>query len=64
MPNVKFGNVKRTEGGLALPSSMPSAREINPPNIPERYHDPATSGLTVTVKPESNTFDLDMQPTD
>lgn len=62
VPNVSFANVKTTPGGLVLPSSMPSAQKMNTPNIPERYHDPATSGLTMTVKPESNTFDVDMRP--
>lgn len=35
--------------------------EPNPSDIPPKYRDPATSGLTMTVKPESNVFDVDMQ---
>ena len=63
MPKLDFSKVKCDKDGRPLPSTMPSALERNPPNIPGKYRDPATSGLTVTVKPESNTFDLDMQPT-
>jgi hypothetical protein len=63
MPKLDFSNVKCNKDGRPLPSTMPSVSERNPPNIPAKYHDPATSGLTMTVKPESNTFDVDMQPT-
>jgi hypothetical protein len=31
-------------------------------NIPEKYRQPLTSGLTLTVKPGDNRFDVDMQP--
>jgi hypothetical protein len=31
------------------------------PNIPNKYRDPSTSGLTFVVKPSNNTFDIDMQ---
>ena len=58
---VDFSKVKSAPDGLPIPSTMPSAAERNPPNIPQKYHDPATSGLTLTVKPEPNTFDVDMQ---
>ena len=58
IPKVSFDNVKSTPGGLVVPSSMPST---NPPDIPVRYHKPATSGLTMTVKPESNTYEVDMR---
>jgi hypothetical protein len=61
MPKLDFSNVKCDKDGFPLLSTMPSALERNPPNIPAKYHDPATSGLVVTVKPESNTFDVDMQ---
>lgn len=32
------------------------------PDIPEKYRDPSTSGLTLTVNPGSNRLDIDMQP--
>ena len=32
------------------------------PNIPERYRDPQTSGLTLRVRAEANRLDVDMQP--
>jgi hypothetical protein len=32
------------------------------PNIPPKYHDPSTSGLTVTIKAGDNHFDVDMKP--
>lgn len=32
------------------------------PDIPTKYRDPLTSGLTLTVKPGSNVFDVDMRP--
>lgn len=63
MPKLDFSKVKSDKNGRPILSSMPSSSERNPPNIPLKYHDPAASGLTVTVKPESNTFDVDMQPT-
>jgi hypothetical protein len=31
------------------------------PDIPEKYRQPSTSGLTLTVKPGGNPFDIDMQ---
>ena len=58
VPKVSFDNVKSTPSGLVVPSSMPS---MNRPDIPRQYQKPATSGLTMTVKPESNTYDVDMQ---
>jgi hypothetical protein len=63
MPKLDFSKLKCEPDGRPIPSTMPSSSERNPPNIPQKYHDPATSGLTVTVKPASNTFDVDMQPT-
>jgi hypothetical protein len=62
MPKLDFSRVKCEPNGRPIPSTMPSAAEKNPPNIPQKYQDPATSGLTLTVKPASNTFDVDMQP--
>jgi hypothetical protein len=62
MPKLDFSKVKCDKNGLPISSTMPSAAERHPANIPQKYHDPGTSGLTVTVKPESNTFDVDMQP--
>jgi hypothetical protein len=32
------------------------------PNIPQKYRDANTSGLTLTVKPGENVFDIVMQP--
>jgi hypothetical protein len=60
-PKLDFSKAKRDENGVFIPSTMPSETERFPPNIPRKYHDPVTSGLTLTVKPESNTFDVDMQ---
>ena len=31
-------------------------------DIPERYRQPSSSGLTFTVRPGQNSFDVDMQP--
>jgi hypothetical protein len=62
MPKLDFSRVKCDPTGRPIPSTMPSASERNPPNIPQKYQDPATSGLTLTVKPTPNTFDVDMQP--
>lgn len=37
--------------------------EVKPyPNIPPRYRDPKTSGLTLTVASADNRFDIDMRP--
>lgn len=62
MPKLDFSRMQCEPSGRPIPSTMPSQAERNPPNIPQKYHDPATSGLTLTVKPDSNTFDVDMQP--
>jgi hypothetical protein len=40
---------------------MVSVKPQSYPNIPNKYRDPSTSGLTFVVKPGSNTFDVDMQ---
>lgn len=32
------------------------------PDIPEKYRNPSTSGLTLTVKAGGSPFDIDMQP--
>ena len=61
VPKLDFSKMERDSNGLPIPSTVPSAAERNPPNIPRKYHDPASSGLTLTVKPEPNTFDVDMQ---
>ncbi len=63
VPKVDISNLQITNSGLVVPSSMPSTQQRHPPNIPIRYHQPATSGLTLTVKPEPNVFDVDMQST-
>jgi predicted small lipoprotein YifL len=62
IPKLDFSKVKCDTSGRPIPSTMPSSAERNPPNIPQKYHDPAASGLTATVKPTANTFDVDMQP--
>jgi hypothetical protein len=61
IPKLDFSRVKNDKHGFPIPSTMPSEGERNPPNIPRKYHDPSTSGLTATVKPEPNTVDVDMQ---
>lgn len=43
-------------GTMTLPPQPPC------PDIPEKYRQPSTSGLTLTVEPNSNQFDIDMQP--
>jgi hypothetical protein len=60
MPNPDFSKVQMGKNGRPIPSTMPSFEELNPPNIPSKYHDPMTSGLTLTVKPEANVLDIDM----
>ena len=60
MPKLDFSRVKSDKNGFPIPSTMPSEAERNPPNIPRKYRDPMTSGLKMTVKPESNTFNVDM----
>jgi hypothetical protein len=47
------------------PPGQAIAKPAQPPvylDIPTKYHQPSTSGLTLTVKPGDNTFDVDMQP--
>lgn len=61
MPKLDFSRVKSDQNGFPIPSTMPSEAERNPPNIPPKYRDPMTSGLKIAVKPETNTFDVDMQ---
>jgi hypothetical protein len=58
-PEVDISNLKVTKTGLVVAIGPPPPP---PRNIPERYHEPDTSALSLTVKPESNTFDVDMQP--
>lgn len=58
IPKLNYDNVKTGPDGQVIPSTMPSQ---NRPDIPTKYQEPATSGLTMTVKPESNAFDVDMQ---
>jgi hypothetical protein len=57
-PEVDISNVKVTKTGLVVAVAPPPPP---PRNIPERYHEPVTSGLTMTVKPETNTFEVDMK---
>lgn len=40
---------------------MVSAKPQSYPNIPTKYRDPSTSGLTYVVQPGNNTFDVDMR---
>lgn len=62
IPKLDFSRMKCEPNGRPIPSTMPSEAERNPPNIPRKYRDPATSGLTLTVKSGANLFDIDMQP--
>jgi hypothetical protein len=39
---------------------MPKPRDF--PNIPTKYRDVSTSGLTLTLEPGGDRFDVDMQP--
>ena len=50
-----------------LPTSVAAAKSEPEetkqyPNIPQKYRDPKTSGLTLTVKEGENSFDIAMQP--
>ncbi len=56
-PILNFDNIKTTPGGLVVPFSLPSK---NRPDIPKKYQELAASGLTLTVKPEANIFNVDM----
>lgn len=47
---------------LPLGSFVPKPRKASYPEIPTKYHDAATSGLTLTVTSDGNQFDVDMQP--
>jgi hypothetical protein len=42
--------------GAMTPTPQPQC-----PDIPQKYQGPSTSGLTLTVKPGDNSFDIDMQ---
>jgi hypothetical protein len=44
-----------------LTSGPPPATKAYP-NIPQKYRDQTTSGLTLTVKPGENRFDIAMEP--
>jgi hypothetical protein len=44
-------------GPIKAPLPKPVCRDI-----PQKYRDPSTSGLTLTVKPGNNPFDVDMRP--
>ncbi len=47
------------ETEAAITGEAPSAKEW--PEIPKKYQNPETSGVTFTVKAGENTFDLDMK---
>ncbi len=49
--------------GTAIPMG-PGAPPPKPVcnDIPAKYHDPATSGLTLTIPSDARRFDFDMQP--
>lgn len=47
---------------MPLGPMRPMPKPQSHPNIPEKHRDPSTSGLTFTVKPGSNRFDVDMKP--
>ena len=57
-PILNYDNIKQTPSGMVIPSSMPSPKRAD---IPFQYQDVAASGLTMTVKPEANTFNVDMK---
>lgn len=59
VPDVDISNLKQTKTGVMVAVGPPPPP---PRNIPPRYQKPGASGLTLTVKPESNVFDVDMQP--
>ena len=44
-------------GPMPQPPPKPACHDI-----PEKYRSPSTSGLTLTIKPGNNPFDVDMQP--
>jgi hypothetical protein len=37
-------------------------KPVNSPDIPKKYRQPGTSGLAMTVKPDNNRFEIDLQP--
>ncbi|WP_417388441.1 carboxypeptidase-like regulatory domain-containing protein [Gimesia sp.] len=43
------------------PDTPPSEVLKEMPNIPQKYHYPKSSGLTVEIKEGENTFDIEMQ---
>ncbi|WP_339730918.1 carboxypeptidase-like regulatory domain-containing protein [uncultured Gimesia sp.] len=43
------------------PDTPPSEVPKEMPNIPQKYHYPKTSGLSIEIKAGENTFDIDMQ---
>lgn len=47
---------------LPLRSHVPRPRKSSYPEIPAKYHDPNTSGLSLVVKVEGSQFNVDMQP--
>ena len=51
--------VNKKPEGIMLGPQAPAPKR---PDIPMRYRDTSTSGLSLTVKPEANTFDVDMRP--
>jgi len=47
----------RPMGLIEKPAKLPPV-----PDIPAKYHQPSTSGLSLTVKPGVNVFDVELQP--
>jgi hypothetical protein len=47
---------------IPIGATAPPPKAPDRGDIPEKYRLPSTSLLTVTVKPERNRFDVDMQP--
>jgi hypothetical protein len=50
--------IGRSKGSAVEDLPAPPKR----PDIPEKYRQPSTSGLTLTVQPGKNCFDVDMRP--
>ena len=61
VPKLDFSKMQTEPNGRPIPSTMPTFEERHPKNIPDQYHNPMTSGLTLTVKPEPNVFDVEMK---
>jgi hypothetical protein len=50
------------DGNDRAPATAPSKKEDFATSVPARYHDAATSGLELTVKPGQNDYDVNLTP--